>query len=678
MTFLSPLFWAGLLLAGLPLLIHLLGRRRRPRQPFPALELLRRLRATRVRRWRVRRWLLLALRTLGLLLLALAFMRPALHRAAGGGGESDTVVLLDLSASMGADTGEGTSLDRARTALKAVWRAGGEFALVVASEDSARDLPWRSAQGDAPGWIEQLSVDGRAEAGRAGWERALARLAGRTAVNREIVWISDFTSPPPDTLTSAPSGVTVRRIMVGPHTAANAAPVRVALLDPLPRPGDVARIEARFSLHGAAEPWSAMARVMLDGRRVAEAEVDLRPGGSTVHTFPVRVPEVGEHAGEIVLEREDALLLDNRRAFVLEVPRSPKVLLAGEDIRALRYLELALTGGEAAAEVTVRPGPPPESLAGWDVLLVAGLRDPDAVLARRLADFVSEGGGLWLMLSDRTDPAALGRTVLPELGLGDLAAGGRQGRARWQQLDRTHPALSDLLVERGEFDAPVVMRALTAHVPAEARTLVRMGDGRPFLVERTLERGRVWWTPSAAHPEWSDWPLSGIFAPMVRQGMAYLAHGSGGLRQPVACGEPILWPLPAQDAAPGVREVTDPLGSLLPAVPAFRGGTRVLATRETIWPGIYRLAGDGYAAAAVPEGESVLRGTSSAAGWPGQVLEARGAEALTEALVRQRRGTDLAPWLLLAALILLMSETLVARESRPDMRTGEVRQEEHT
>ena len=70
MSFLNTALLAGLLLAAIPILIHLLGRRRIKRQPFPTLEFLRRLQNRKMKRLRVRQWLLLALRTLAVLLLA--------------------------------------------------------------------------------------------------------------------------------------------------------------------------------------------------------------------------------------------------------------------------------------------------------------------------------------------------------------------------------------------------------------------------------------------------------------------------------------------------------------------------------------------------------------------------------------------------------------------------------
>ena len=81
MTFLHPWLLAGLLAAGVPLLLHLVQRREPPTVVFPAVRYL--LDATREhqRRLRIRHWLLLLLRTLLIVALVLAAAGPTVRRS---------------------------------------------------------------------------------------------------------------------------------------------------------------------------------------------------------------------------------------------------------------------------------------------------------------------------------------------------------------------------------------------------------------------------------------------------------------------------------------------------------------------------------------------------------------------------------------------------------------------
>ncbi|MCA1584238.1 MAG: BatA domain-containing protein [Acidobacteria bacterium] len=108
MTFLAPLFLAGLAALAVPVLIHLIQRERKTVTAFPSLMFLRRIPYQSVRRRRIRHWALLALRLVALALIIAAFARPFLRAtsaAAMAGGARDVIVVVDRSYSMGyADT----------------------------------------------------------------------------------------------------------------------------------------------------------------------------------------------------------------------------------------------------------------------------------------------------------------------------------------------------------------------------------------------------------------------------------------------------------------------------------------------------------------------------------------------------------------------------------------------
>ena len=98
--FLNPLLLWALPMAAVPIIIHLLNRRRFHKIPWAAMEYLLAAMKRNRRRLRMEHWILLALRTLAVLLLVFLVTRPQL---AGGGliaARTHHVVVLDDSASM--------------------------------------------------------------------------------------------------------------------------------------------------------------------------------------------------------------------------------------------------------------------------------------------------------------------------------------------------------------------------------------------------------------------------------------------------------------------------------------------------------------------------------------------------------------------------------------------------
>ena len=116
--FLYPLFLFGLAAASLPVLIHLLNRRRLKRIRFPAVRFILLSQKRISRSYRLRHWLLLALRTLAVICLALLLANPIFQTGAGlfaGGGPVSLVVILDNSLSM-TWTGDGNGFKQAKEA----------------------------------------------------------------------------------------------------------------------------------------------------------------------------------------------------------------------------------------------------------------------------------------------------------------------------------------------------------------------------------------------------------------------------------------------------------------------------------------------------------------------------------------------------------------------------------
>ena len=101
-TWLHPWLLLGALASVLPIVIHLIGRRRAPTVSFAAFDFLMAVNKRLARRERLRQFLLLLLRTLAILALVFAASRPmpfvALSTAEV---QKRVVVVLDASESMG-------------------------------------------------------------------------------------------------------------------------------------------------------------------------------------------------------------------------------------------------------------------------------------------------------------------------------------------------------------------------------------------------------------------------------------------------------------------------------------------------------------------------------------------------------------------------------------------------
>ena len=124
MAFLNPIMLFGLTAVSVPIIIHLLNRRRFQKVVWAAMRFLKLSVEQNQRRMQIEDLILLALRCLLLALLALALARPALmsnSKDVFGQSKVTGVILLDNSYSMGVSDGTRTRFDKAReAALQAI------------------------------------------------------------------------------------------------------------------------------------------------------------------------------------------------------------------------------------------------------------------------------------------------------------------------------------------------------------------------------------------------------------------------------------------------------------------------------------------------------------------------------------------------------------------------------
>ncbi|MGD9693083.1 MAG: BatA domain-containing protein [Phycisphaerales bacterium] len=253
MTFLQPmLFAAGAACVAIPILIHLLARRRRKPIVWGAMRFLLEAYRRQKRRLRIEQLLLLLVRCAVVALIAVAIGRPALEAAGvlGGGGGKTVYLVVDTSLASSAKGEDGRSaLQRhARSAERLIeGLSAGDRVGVIALGAPARGvvLPAAADVSAVKGVISRLeATDARAD-----WAGGMELLRGELArEEREgggramVVVLSDFTAGSADVgeaLTGAlrgmkdPSRVTV--VAQGPRGVAggNVSVVGVDALRPV-------------------------------------------------------------------------------------------------------------------------------------------------------------------------------------------------------------------------------------------------------------------------------------------------------------------------------------------------------------------------------------------------------------------------------------------------------------
>ncbi|MES2507446.1 MAG: BatA domain-containing protein [Verrucomicrobiota bacterium] len=567
MTFLNAILLAGAAAFMVPLLIHLLNKRRVQKVSWGAMHLLQEvMRQRKKRKLNIEQWLLLAVRIAIPIVLALCLARPVLTALRSFGlGKTSLVMLLDDSFSMRAPAPGGSPAERARQDVGQVLQAqpkGSDAQVVLAGGNARRLLDQATSTLEV---IPQQLAETTNQAGPVKVNEALqtaaASLSSAPNGARELAIVSDFQAsdwksaaegaalPALDALMKQEPKPQVTFYRLTSDLTENLSIASADLSALVVAEEQPIGLRVRIQNHGK-RPWQDVAvHLEADGARLRTSRVTLAPEGEALISFTHAFAGIGDHSLAVRLEG-DSFADDNAFYSVVQVRNQLNVLLVDGDpgtealSGAADFLELALTPYQSASAslkdliriTKVEAKRLRETdFRGQEIIVLADVdRLPDNRLGE-LDKFVKAGGGLIVFTGPHCDLNWYnqkfyrnGEGLLPA-GLKGLQRATSAAPARILQQRLTHPATVYFNDARGgrlqEAGFQAWMELDTAQ-DAGAKPLLMLDRGTSLFLEKARERGRVILSATTADAEWSNLPLQPFFVPLMQRLVTYLATQS--------------------------------------------------------------------------------------------------------------------------------------------------------
>jgi hypothetical protein len=685
MQFLNSIILFGLGAASLPVIIHLLSRRKVKEVAFPSIEFLERMRTDRMRRLRFKQLLALLLRTLIVTMIILAFARPAIRSIFQRNARTAAVVLIDGSASMlYVDNGEtlfNTARRKAQEML-GVLGPGDRASIVLAGKE-----PVVSGGGFTPDRSElarrlrSLECTGGTADLTAAFAKALELLSEIPAPNRELYFLTDGASGAlPDSLRSD-DRVRLYTILLGPSKRGGAVVSGLEVEERLLAPGK--KLTFRASGYAGAEDDRIGVELFVNGERKGRAEAE-NSGGK----FEARFEYTPDSAGWLsvsAVARDGRFEPGETRRLALFVPEARKVLVCGETERDSFFIEKALNPDPEASSATVRSVTAADLNTAdcefADVIILSGVRSlPSGVYRKLLSAVVDRGAGLIVFPPAEGDPALYADGILRDIYPASIEKkvvfDPKQGASYIVWFNLGHPVFRGIS-ERGGFREPTVNSYLRFAPRGNITVLARFADGAPAVGTTVSGKGRAVVFAFDASPSTSDLPLTGLFLPLLLRSVQHVSGDalSGGHYE---VGEPLREELAGVSAGSAVslKPENAPARAVnLAPVPA--GVTVKDETADR--PGFYSLlastalsdrAGGSERSRFVVDtpvsevrfehaDDRALASAFKTLRWK----PLKESENLAEAVRRDRYGKELFGWFILGALALMAAEMAVSRKA---------------
>lgn len=478
MSFLNPLMLAGLAAIAVPIIIHLLNRRRFHKVVWAAMRFLQISVEQNQRRMRIEDMILLALRCFLLVLLALALARPAiLSQASAMFGRSKVtgVIVLDNSFSMGVSDGTQTRFDKAKRAAEQVLDslpAGSATAILLASDIAQGAIPEPTFDLNlARKIVREAPLTDRATDLFPATQKAVDTLHGRLALRKEIYLITDGQATGwrhltgiQEALEKSKSEMGTHIILVSEHEDRNLSVSELRLASGLSPAKQPLRFEVRVSNHGKEEARDVHVSLSVNSEPAGDefTIASIPAGAAKSLSLFAKLPGPGFHS---VMARipEDRLHADDSRTVAVRAIQEVRVLLVdgdpGDEPRASEvfFLRHALVpvASEVAPEYFVKAVVNSVAefsqarLDDFDAVVLANVSEIPVSSLKAIEGYLRRGGGLMIFPGTRVNPASYNENLFTQHQILPAELGAVRGEAgqdavffRLQEKDYDHPIAS--------------------------------------------------------------------------------------------------------------------------------------------------------------------------------------------------------------------------------------------
>ncbi len=517
-SFLSPIFLIGLIAVSLPVIAHLISRKSGFQKRFPAVRFLLTSQGEMATRSRLKDLILLLLRALIIVLIALIFAKPAIFTfsTAESSEPRSLAVVLDNSFSMG----YGDNFKKAKKEAERIIDSApdGSFfaALPLVPGQSAAISVIQNRQ-TAQKDLEKITLSDTYTDNERRLEQVYSALEKSPHQEKQVVLVTDFQKngwKREDYTRNWLTLIDVSDIEFPENHGVTEIQSRYTK--------DSIKLKVNVSNFSNTETSDLLTETELSGEEI-KAYIDIGPGDFTNKEFifpRTRGGEEPEGSGSASIP-EDELRIDDTRHFVLSRSGALNVLIVDgdprEDSRLSESYYLA-SAAETASEllrsrIRIKDNESflDEELPTYDLIFLANVGEITPGKAAELQEYVERGGTLVIFPGDRVRAAsynALLKNILP----GELGAPA--------QIDSTLVAVASGLFSEELFekiDRAKVNRSFPL-IPAQgSETVLKLSDESPFLIYSGYGEGNVFLFTSTADTAWSNFPITPVFAPIIKE-----------------------------------------------------------------------------------------------------------------------------------------------------------------
>jgi len=654
-SFLNPILLSGILGMSIPIIIHLINRKKALSHKFAAIDFILQSNKRISIKFKLRQLILLMLRTALIAFLALAVAKPYLTNFGGGtSGKSaptSNVIILDDSYSMQYAGRNESFFATARNAARLIINnlTKDDNAAVILCSDYTKKPTKTDAEPHAlpeldydksrlltlleqsRPWFVTTDVasamDAAVEMLIAGGETTLKRIFLLTDLTRNG-WDTDWFKSGNEKLRNHVSRIHIVDVSEG-KALKNVAITAIEPHVETFQKTEEGRLKVTVSNFSPDKVKNLLAQVYINGKKTTQGFYNIDPNSSEVKEFSFSI--ASEYTGAKPGKRKDIagwveipddhLNADNKQYFTINGSRKLDILLIDGDPKTniyeseTFYLEKALNPGrDHASSINPVVCSVQEvndiNLDRFPIVFLCNVETLPTEKIRELEKYVRQGGSVVFSMGGKVDAGYYNNSfgdLLPYRlhtvrTFSDTGALSEEQPLHLKTAEPPHPTLRAF----SEADKHVLntikfyrIMYVDPSSPGNCKTILSFSNDTPAVVERQVDKGKAVFFASSLDRDWTDLPVKPLFLPLIQQLCRYLA-GNVGEEMQHGIEVADAWQLPSPYDV-NALEIMNPEGEKTLLQLQSVNNEKVFSYNETGLPGVYTITVDGEAHPKLPQ-----------------------------------------------------------------------------
>jgi len=541
MLFLNPTILFGLLAAAIPVLIHMLNLRKLKKIDFSTLKFLKELQKSKIRKIKFKQWLLLALRVLIILFTVFAFARPTLKGIALAGttsaSKTSAVFILDDSFSMSLVESNGSLFNMAKSEIIKILsslKVSDDAEIILGSKSKKIESKLTKNISSLINKIKESEISPISGNINEAIEKGLTILSTSQNFNKELYVLSDFQKESINNISplklTGLKNIRLFTIKYGGINFQNIGIDKLTLRTQIFEKNKPIVFNTELTNYSPENIKDIIVSLFINGDRKSQKNINLNAGATAAIELTGEVNSSGFINAFLEIE-DDNISLDNRRYINFYIPSKINVGLFYDDLADIQFINAVLNSSKNKGEINTVEYKTKQlasiNLSIFDLIIFIPANNSTNL--NRLKDYINSGGGLLLFPGNSINKNSF-NNILSSLNIiAKVTAYGKklanENYATFYKVDFEHPVFENIFSKKNknEIDSPNILYHFNINNIEIVKKIIALNDNSSFLSEIKIGEGKVLIFNTAPSLEWSNFPIKGIFAPLLNKSIFYLS-----------------------------------------------------------------------------------------------------------------------------------------------------------